>query len=150
MGQPARRGLAHARFRSGAVIGLDTSVLVRYLVGTPVAETRRAAHLIDDDATDFGISIVALAECAHVLRTQYDVEHRDIIDALIGLIQRANIRVVDLRADVLVETLVRARDLPGRPIPDALIVAASLAADASPLATFDHDRGRCGVATKEP
>jgi predicted nucleic acid-binding protein len=132
------------------VIGLDTSVVVRYLVGTPAAQARRAARLIDDDATDCGVSIVALAECAHVLRTQYEVAQRDIIEALIGFVQRANIHLVDQRADVLVETLVRARDLPGRPIPDAFIVAASLAAGAVPLATFDRGQRRYGIATRDP
>lgn len=132
------------------MIGLDTSVLVRYLVGTPLAQARRAARLIDDDATECGISVVALAECAHVLRAQYEVSQRDIIDALIGFIQRANVRVVDLRSDLLVETLVRARDLPGRPIADALIVAASLAADAIPLATFDRGQRRYGIQTRDP
>jgi len=50
------------------VIGADTSVLVRYLVGTPPAQARRAAALIDAEA-EIGISPVAIAECAHVLRT---------------------------------------------------------------------------------
>jgi len=132
------------------VIGLDTSVLVRYLVGTPLAQARRAARLIDDDATECGVSVVALAECAHVLRTQYEIPQRDIIDALIGFIQRANVRVVDARSELLIETLVRARDLPGRPIPDAMIVAASLAADAVPLATFDRGQRRYGIETRDP
>lgn len=142
--------MAHARPRPDALIGLDTSVVVRYLVGTPAAQARRAARLIDDDATDCGVSVVALAECAHVLRTQYEVAQRDIVDALIGFIQRANVRVIDLRLDLLVEALVRARDLPGRPIPDALIVAASLAADAVPLATFDRGQARYGIETRDP
>ncbi len=132
------------------MIGLDTSVVVRYLVGTPAAQAKRAARLIDDDEIECGVSIVALAECAHVLRTQYEVAQRDIVDALIGFIQRANIRVVDLRTDAMVEALVRARDLPGRPIPGALIVAASLAADAVPLATFDRGQGRYGIETRDP
>jgi predicted nucleic acid-binding protein len=132
------------------LIGLDTSVVVRYLVGTPAAQAKRAARLIDDDSNDLGVSVVALAECAHVLRTQYQVEQRDIIDALIGFIQRANIRVIDQRTDLLVESLVRARDLPGRPIPDAMIVAASLAADAVPLATFDRGLRRYGIETRDP
>lgn len=150
MGEPARGSLADTGSRSTEVIGLDTSVLVRYLVGTPRAQARRAASLIDDDETECGVSVVVLAECAHVLRTQYEVDQRDIIDALIGFVQRANIRVVDLRTDLLVEMLVRARDLPGRPIPDALIVAASLAADALPLATFDRDQRRYGIETRDP
>jgi len=138
--------------RSGPhpLIGVDTSVIVRYLVGSPAAQARRAAALIDDDDTEIGISLVALAECAHVLRTLYDVEQRDIIDSLIGLAQRENVRVLGLRTDILVEMLVRARALPGRPIPDAMIVASTLAADALPLATFDRDQRRYGIAVRQP
>jgi len=96
------------------------------------------------------VSPVALAECADVLRTQYGVESRDIIDSLIGLVQRENVRVLGLRTDVLLGVLVRARQLPGRPIPDALIVATSVEADALPLATFDRDQRRYGVPVRDP
>jgi predicted nucleic acid-binding protein len=131
------------------VIGADASVLVRYLVGTPPAQGRRAARLVDGE-DEIGVSLVALAECAHVLRTQYGVGQADIIEALIGLVQKENVRVVDLRTDLAVELLVRAGALPGRPIPDALIVAASLQAGALPLATFDREQRRYGVATLDP
>ena len=131
------------------MIGLDTSVIVRYLVGTPPVQARRAARLIDSQST-VGVSLVALAECAHVLRTQYGVDQGDIIDSLIGIVQRDNVRVLGLRTEVLVESLVRARALPGRPIADAMIVASSIAADALPLATFDRDQRRYGVPTREP
>lgn len=70
------------------MIGLDTSVIVRYLVGTPAAQAKRAARLIDDDDMECGVSPVALAECAHVLRTKYEIDEADIIDGLIGFIQR--------------------------------------------------------------
>ena len=132
------------------MIGVDTSVIVRYLVGSPASQARRAAALIDDHETEIGIPLVALAECAHVLRTQYDVEQREIIDSLIGLVQRENVRVLGLRTDILVELLVRARALPGRPIPDAMIVASTLAAGALPLATFDRDQRRYGIAVRQP
>jgi predicted nucleic acid-binding protein len=131
------------------VIGLDTSVVVRYLVGTPSAQARRAARLIDDEM-ELGVAPVALAECAHVLRTQYGIEQREIIDSLIAFVQRENVRVLGLRTDVLVDMLVRARGIPGRPIADAMIVAASVAGGALPLATFDRDQARYGVATREP
>lgn len=131
------------------MIGVDTSVLVRYLVGTPPAQARKAAALVDGPE-DIGLSPVAIAECAHVLRTQYGVEREDILESLVALIQRENVTVFGLRTDVLLGVLVRSRRLPGRPIPDALIVAASLAADALPLATFDRDQRRYGVATREP
>lgn len=132
------------------MIGVDTSVIVRYLVGSPRAQARRAAALIDDDSTEIGISLVALAECGHVLRTQYGIEQRDILDSLIGLIQRQNVRVLGARTDLLVGFLVRARALPGRPIPDAMIIASTVAADALPLATFDRDQRRYGIAVREP
>ncbi|HEX5039621.1 MAG TPA: PIN domain-containing protein [Candidatus Limnocylindria bacterium] len=131
------------------MIGVDTSVLVRYLVGTPPGQARRAASLIDGDE-EVGLSPVAIAECAHVLRTQYGVDKGEILEALIGLVQRENVRVLGLRTDVLVGVLVRARQLPGRPIPDALIVATSLATDALPLATFDRGQRRYGVAVLDP
>lgn len=131
------------------MIGADTSVLVRYLVGTPPSQARRAARLVDG-AEQIGISVVALAECAHVLRTQYGIAPREILDSLIGLVQRENVQVTDARLDVLVAMLVRARGMPGRPIPDALIVGAALAADATPLATFDAEQRRYGIATREP
>lgn len=85
-----------------------------------------------------------------MLRTQYEVAQRDIIDSLIGLIQRENVRVLGIRTELVVEMLVRARSLPGRPIGDAMIIAATLAADAVPLATFDRDQQRYGVAVREP
>ena len=132
------------------MIGVDTSVVVRYLVGTPESQARRAAVLIDDVETEIGISVVVLAETAHVLRTQYEVEQRAIIDTLIDLIQRENVRLLGGRADLVVELLVRARGLSGRPIPDALVVAAALEADALPLATFDREQRRYGVATRAP
>lgn len=131
------------------MIGADTSVLVRYLVGTPAAQARRAARLVDSDEL-IGVSPVALAECAHVLRTQYAVDRLDIIESLIGLVQRENVRVLGQRTDLLLTTLVRARALPGRPIPDAMIVAATLEAGALPLATFDRAQARYGVVILEP
>ena len=131
------------------MIGADTSVLVRYMVGTTAAQARRAAALMDG-REEIGVAPVALAECAHVLRTQYGVGRDEILESLIALAQRENVRMLGLRTDVLLGVLVRARSLPGRPIPDALIVAASLASDALPLITFDRDQRRYGVATREP
>ncbi|HUQ43661.1 MAG TPA: PIN domain-containing protein, partial [Candidatus Limnocylindria bacterium] len=67
------------------MIGLDTSVLIRYLVGTPPDQAARAAHLIDGEA-DIGVSLVALAEAAHVLRSFYRIPHPEVVDVLIDLV----------------------------------------------------------------
>ena len=131
------------------MISLDTSVLVRYLVGTPEAQARRAARAIDHEG-EVAISVIALVECAHVLRTQYRVAQVDIIDALIGLLQRRNVTLLGLRTDSAVAGLVRARELPGRPIADALIAAAAVEAGAVPIVTFDVEMHRHGVPVERP
>jgi predicted nucleic acid-binding protein len=131
------------------MISVDTSVIVRYLVGSPVAAARRAAALIDGDQ-EVGVAPVALAECAHVLRTQYLVERGDIVDSLIGLLQRENVQVLGQRTETVVEHLVLARGMAGRPVADALIVAAAVDVGALPLATFDRAQSRYGAPVSEP
>jgi predicted nucleic acid-binding protein len=132
------------------VIALDTSILVRYLAGRPQAQAQAAADLIDGSTDVLGISPVALVECAHVLRTQYEVPQRDIVDALVALVQRENVRVLGMRTDVVVGMLVRARSMPGRPIRDALIVAAATDSEAVRLATFDRGQARYGFPVVVP
>jgi predicted nucleic acid-binding protein len=131
------------------VIAVDTSVVVRYLVGTPVWQARRAAALIDGTER-IAIPLVVLVETAHVLRTQYGVERAAVIDALLELIRRENVTVLGLSTADATDALVRARAMPGRPIPDALIAIAARAAGALPLHTFDRGMARYGVATVEP
>ncbi len=131
------------------VIGADTSLIVRYLVGTPAAAARRAARVIDGSER-IGLSLVALVECAHVLRTQYGVDQADIIASLVELLLRENVVLLGMRNEAAVDALVQARRLPGRPIPDALIVAASREAGASPLVTFDRSMQAYGFPMREP
>lgn len=132
------------------MIALDTSILVRYLIGTPEPQAQAATDLVDESTEELGVSAVALVECAHVLRTQYEVPQREIVDALVGLVQRENLRVIGIRTDVVVEMLVRARSMPGRPIPDALIVAAATDSEAVRLATFDRGQARYGFPVVVP
>jgi predicted nucleic acid-binding protein len=49
-----------------------------------------------------------------------------------------------------VESLVRARALPGSPLPDALVAATVREADAFPLYSFDRELARHGVPVVEP
>jgi predicted nucleic acid-binding protein len=131
------------------MIGVDTSVLVRYLVGTPQDQATRAATLIDGDQ-ELGVSIVALVETAHVLRTQYAVPRADIVDTLIDLVTRENLTTLELSKPDVLEALVGARSFPSSPIPDSLIVAASRSGGAVPIYTFDRDLGRLGAPIASP
>lgn len=131
------------------MIAIDTSVLVRYLVGSPKAQAARANHLIEGEER-IGVPLVALVEAAHVLRTQYALVPEAVIGLLVDVLQRRNIELLGMRTEAAVAMLVRARALPGRPLPDALIVAAAIEANALPIVTFDRDMHRYGVATREP
>ncbi len=62
---------------------------------------------------------------------------------------RPSSRVADGQSDRLVGMLVAARSMSGRPIPDALMIAALAAADAVQVATFDRDQRRYGIAARE-
>ena len=131
------------------MISVDTSVVVRYLVGTPAAQAGRARVVIDESER-VGIPMVVLLEAAHVLRTQYGVERRDILDALIELLMKENMDVLGPPKGTVVEALVRARALPGVPLPDALVAATVRDAGAVPFFTFDRDLSRHGISLQEP
>jgi predicted nucleic acid-binding protein len=51
---------------------------------------------------------------------------------------------------LVIEALVRARELPGSPLPDALVAATVRDAGAVPLFTFDRALSRHGVLVQEP
>ena len=126
----------------------DTSVLVRYLVGTPTDHAQRAADLFDG-AEAVALSVVAVVECAHVLRTQYAVPARDIVEALLGVLGKENVVLLGMPKEAAMRALLHARSLPGRPIPDALIVEASRVANAVPLVTFDREMSRYGPVIRQ-
>jgi predicted nucleic-acid-binding protein len=131
------------------MIGVDTSVLVRYLVRSPDDQATAAAAVIDGP-DQLGISVVVLLETAHVLRTQYGVARTDVLTALIELLTREDVRVLGLSNEHALEALVGARSLPGTPIADALIVAMVREAEAIPLYTFDRGMARHGVRVRVP
>jgi predicted nucleic acid-binding protein len=131
------------------VIAVDTSVVVRYLVGTPEDQARRATSLIDG-SDDIGVPVVAVIETAHVLRTQYGIGRGDVLEVLIGLLTRENVSVLGLPKAATVEALVRARSIASAPLPDALIAAAARSSNALPLYTFDESMHLHGVAVASP
>jgi predicted nucleic acid-binding protein len=131
------------------VISVDTSVVVRHLVGTPETLARRATAVIERDGV-VGIPVLVLLETAHVLRTQYDVPRLDVLEVLIGLVTRDNVELIGLPKTAVLAALARARSLPGAPLPDALIVASAQTADALPLYSFDAGLGRHGIPVVEP
>lgn len=116
---------------------LDTSVLIRYLTGDPPQQAERAAALIDSD-TPLAVPVVALAETAYVLTTVYGLDRAAVVDALVGLLARANVRVHDLPGDDAVEALLLCRPSGRISFADALIWAATRGTSERQIFTFDQ------------
>jgi predicted nucleic acid-binding protein len=131
------------------MISVDTSVVVRYLVGEPAEQAGRA-QVVMEGVEPVSIPVVVLLETAHVLRTQCGVERRDVLDTLLALVTREGLEILGVNRGLVMEALVRARDLPGSPLPDALMVATVRDAGALPLFTFDGDLVRHGISVREP
>jgi predicted nucleic acid-binding protein len=131
------------------VISLDTSVVVRYLVGTPADQADRAARLVDEDAA-IRVSLVVIAETAHVLRSFYQMPRADLVDVLIEFMTRVNVAPLEISKSEVIDALVRARAFESAPITDALIAASARAYGALPVYTFDQKFGRLGAAAATP
>ena len=74
---------------------LDTSLTVRYLVGSPPETAEWAVQVVDGEERLL-ITDVVLAETAHVLSSVYRVRRQTIVDHLVGLVQKQNISTFGL------------------------------------------------------
>ena len=122
------------------MIGLDTNVLVRYLVQDEPDQAARATALIEglDDEHKGYVSIVVLVELVWVLRRAYDVEP-DEVHAVLDRLLRAQ-EVVVQHADAVRLALRRATS--GADFPDAVIHELGAAAGCDTTVTFDVKAAR--------
>lgn len=116
---------------------LDASVVVRYLSEDDPPRALAAARLIEGDRT-LVISSVVLLETMHALRTGMGHENPALGRALIGLLTRENIEVVDADKAHLVAALERTVVASARRISDAVIAATAEHAGCAWIATFDE------------
>jgi predicted nucleic-acid-binding protein len=80
------------------MIGIDTNVLVRFLVEDDHAQFERAQKLIKRQASEgegVSINLLVLLETEWVLRSRYDLSKNEIADALSGLLDSTEVRVED-------------------------------------------------------
>jgi predicted nucleic-acid-binding protein len=104
---------------------VDASLLVRYLTGDPPHLAEKAAQVLDGEET-LGITEVALVETAYVLESVYGVPRKEVVDALLALLQKENLKAVGGDKDLWMRALLLCRR---RRVSfgDALIWAAALA-----------------------
>lgn len=118
------------------MIGLDTNVLVRYLVQDDPTQSRHAARLIESMtvASPGFISQVVLVETVWVLESCYDADAGKIVEILETLLRIGSL-VVE-RADVVWRALHQFRQ-DGGDFSDALIMATASDAGCTAVHTFD-------------
>jgi len=119
------------------VIGLDTNVLLRYLMQDDPVQSSRATELIEGRLTEDNpgfLSIVAVAEIAWVLKRAYRLTDAQIVAALERMVE-ADVLVIENTQEVITATaLLKA----GRgAFADALIGARGAKAGCARTATFD-------------
>ncbi|GAB5602348.1 type II toxin-antitoxin system VapC family toxin [Thermus sp. FJN-A] len=115
---------------------VDTNLLVRYLTGDPPHLAEQAARVLDGEET-LGITEVALVETAYVLESVYGVPRKEVVDALLALLQKENLRAVGGDKDLWMRALLLCRPSRRVSFGDALIWAAALASGVRRVYTLD-------------
>jgi predicted nucleic-acid-binding protein len=121
------------------MIGLDTNVLVRFLVRDDEAQFERARRLIRRE-TSTGeavmISLMVVLETESVLRSRYRLTKDEILTAFSGLLDAAELQFEDEAS--LEQALYLWRDFSAQ-LADCLIGARYWALDCRATASFDAD-----------
>ena len=95
-----------------------------------------AARIIDSDRP-LVLSEVILAETAYVLSAVYDIRREAVVDALSGLIQRSNLRMLYLSKPMALEALRLCRGSNRVSFADALLWAEARHSGIRRVPTFD-------------
>jgi len=122
--------------------GLDTNVLVRYLVRDDLAQSRTATEFIEQRLTTRNpgfISAVVIAETACVLEAVYGFRHSEIAAAIERILQVTSF-VVQHEPEVFLATTVVEQG--GGSFADAFIGAINRRVGCSRTVTFDRKASR--------
>lgn len=129
--------------------GLDTNVLVRYVMQDDPRQSARATRLIESfTAEEPGfVALVVVLELVWVLSGSYRVGRAQVAAALESLLRSKEL-VVD-RADLVAQALRRYRDA-GADFADALIERIAVAAGCPVTMTFDVGAAKAAAMTLVP
>jgi predicted nucleic-acid-binding protein len=127
------------------MIGLDTNVLVRYLVQDEPVQSARATRLIEHELSDREpgyIGLVVLVETCWVLKRVYGATPAELRETVRDLLDTRQL-VVERRA-VVAAALARLGDGAGD-IADALVVEGASDAGCARTVTFDKAAVKLGM-----
>ena len=131
------------------MIGLDTNVLVRYVMQDDTRQSPRASRLIEaltGDEPGF-VPLVAVVELVWVLGSGYQLS-REQLTAVLERLLRSKELVID-RADIVAQALQRFA-AGGADFDDALIERVSAAAGCDKTMTFDQGAAKAASMTLVP
>ena len=124
---------------------VDTNVLVRYLTDDPPALAERAARVLESEER-LVVSELVLVEAAYVLTTVYEVAREAAVDALIDLVQRRNLVLLQLDKPLALAALRLCRSSGRVSFADAFLWAQARQAGADTVYTFDARFPSVGLA----
>lgn len=116
---------------------VDTSFVVRYLTGDPEAMSQAAAEIIDSDAA-LVLSLLVLVETCYVLESVYRAPRDEVVNAVVGLVQRRNVVVLGLPKPSVLTALTLCQGSGRVSYVDAVTWAQALQAGATHVYTFDR------------
>lgn len=120
-----------------APLFLDTSILVRYLVGTPPEQAEKARELLEAGGS-LVLSEVAIAETAYALTALYRRPRAEVVDALVKLLGLPNLRLLDLPKPLALAALDLCRGSNRTSFSDALLWAQARHLGDAAVCTFDR------------
>ncbi len=126
---------------------LDTSLIVRYLIGHPPETAADAAEIIDQ-TNDLQVSDVVLIETAYVLRSRYQVPREEIVDLLAALVRKENISTFALDKALVMQALLLCRPSGRVSFADAMVWAAARSSGAKLVYSFDQRFPKDGIEVR--
>ena len=131
------------------MIGLDTNVLVRYVMQDDPRQSPRATRLIESlSAEDPGfVPAVTLVELVWVLSASYGLDRAQVVTVLDALVRSKEL-MID-RAELVTQALNR-YNAGGADFADALIERIAAAAGCSTTMTFDAGAAKFAAMTMVP
>jgi len=121
--------------------GLDTSVALRLLTGTPPEQAESARQFVVAEEEPVTISDLVVAELYFALRHHYAVSHAESVRAIHALLADPRVRGIGVAHAVLREASSRGSSKSRPGLIDSLIHA-DYARDGLELVTFDRDLAR--------
>ncbi len=118
------------------MFGLDTSVVLRLLVGAPAAQAEAARRLLETTAEPVLVSDLVVGEAYFALRHHYAVPHAAAVTALGALLGDARVRAPGAAPTVLQQARAETPGLMDR------LIHEHYRSDGATLATFDRDAAR--------